>query len=291
MPEILYSKFSKDRQKKFQIATMIVEESGEKSVIKKAMHKEGEAHVRKMVESRELLSELFVNSGVEMCPCKEENGQVRFLFVEGESLEERIHRHSEANDYEALKEDYRFLAKIIFSAKGMHTFESSPAFEEIFGFPKFKEAQHSADISNVDMIPANLLLGKKCVLADYEWVFFFEIPLEFIYARSIFLQEAVCGLDKSQLEELYAIGRVDMEEVPVYYQMEVNFQEYVAGKGEKYALSHLYQKMHCKSYPVSEWDYKKQFFSIGIEGDTGEDKNQETGWKERKTGSQFEFYS
>ena len=41
MPEILYSKFSKDRQKKFQIATMIVEESGEKSVIKKAMHKEG----------------------------------------------------------------------------------------------------------------------------------------------------------------------------------------------------------------------------------------------------------
>ena len=103
MPEILYSKFSKDRQKKFQIATMIVEENGEKSVIKKAMHKEGEAHVRKMVESRELLSELFVNSGVEMCPCKEENGQVRFLFVEGESLEERIHRHSEANDYEALK--------------------------------------------------------------------------------------------------------------------------------------------------------------------------------------------
>lgn len=271
MPEILYSKFSKDRQKKFQIATMIVEENGEKSVIKKAMHKEGDAHVRKMVESRELLSELFINSGVEMCPCKEEKGQVRFLFVEGESLEERIHRHSEANDYEALKEDYRFLAKIIFSVKGMHTFESSPAFEEIFGFPKFKEAQHSADISNVDMIPANLLLGKKCVLADYEWVFFFEIPLEFIYARSIFLQEAVCNLDKSQLEELYAIGRVDMEEVPVYYQMEVNFQEYVAGKGEKYALSHLYQKMHCKSYPVSEWDYKRQFFSIGIEGDTGEE--------------------
>ena len=45
----------------------------------------------------------------------------------------------------------------------------------------------------------------------------------------------------------------------------------MAGKGEKYALSHLYQKMHCKSYPVSEWDYKKQFFSIGIEGDTGEE--------------------
>ena len=70
------------------------------------------------------------------------------------------------------------------------------------------------------------------------------------------MQEAVCGLDKSQLEELYAIGRVDMEEVPVYYQMEVNFQEHVAGKGEKYALSHLYQKMHCKSYHVSVWDYK-----------------------------------
>ena len=55
MPEILYSKFSKDRQKKFQIATMIVEENGEKSVIKKGMHKEGEANVIKMVDCRELV--------------------------------------------------------------------------------------------------------------------------------------------------------------------------------------------------------------------------------------------
>lgn len=266
MPKILYSKFSKDRQKKYQIATMIVEENGKKSVIKKAMHQEGQAHVKRMVESRQLLTELFLDSGIEMCPCVEEKDQVRFEFVEGESLEARIHRHAEKNDYEALKEDYRFLAKIIFSVKGMHVFEPGQAFEEIFGNPEFKEAQHAADISNVDMIPANLLLGERKILADYEWVFFFEIPLEFIYARSIFLQEAVCNLEKKQLEELYAIGRVDMEEVPVYYQMEVNFQEYVAGKGEKYALSHLYEKMHCKSYPVSRWDYKSQFFSICIEG-------------------------
>lgn len=274
MPNILYSKFSKDRQKKFQIATMIVEENGEKSVVKKAMCKEGLAHIKRMVESRQLLTELFFDSGIEMCPCVEEEDQVRFAFIEGESLEARIHRHAEENNYEALKEDYRFLSKIIFSVKGMHTFEPGQSFEEIFGKPQFKEAQHAADISNVDMIPANLLLGKKPVLADYEWVFFFEIPLEFIYARSIFLQEAVCGLDKKLLAELYSIGRVDIEEVPLYYQMEVNFQEYVAGKGEKYALSHLYEKMHCKSYPVSGWDYKSQFFSICIEG------YKEDGWEE-----------
>ena len=83
MPEILYSKFSKDRQEKISDCNDDCRRKWRKIGHKKAMHKEGEAHVRKMVESRELLSELFVNSGVEMCPCKEENGQVRFYLWRG----------------------------------------------------------------------------------------------------------------------------------------------------------------------------------------------------------------
>lgn len=113
MPEILYSKFSKDRQKKFQIATMIVEENGEKSVIKKRCIKRRSPCKKDGRIPRTAFGIIckFRCGNVSM---QRGNGQVRFLFVEGESLEERIHRHSEANDYEALKEDYRFLAKIIF---------------------------------------------------------------------------------------------------------------------------------------------------------------------------------
>ena len=100
------------------------------------------------------------------------------------------------------------------------------AFCEVFGHPALKEGLAAAEISNIDMIPGNLLLdGEKVWVADYEWVFPFAVPIAFIYARSVFLQEAASALTKEEQEELYAIGGISMEEIPVYYHMEECFQE------------------------------------------------------------------
>lgn len=61
------------------------------------------------------------------------------------------------------------------------------AFCEVFGHPALKEGLAAAEISNIDMIPGNLLLdGEKVWVADYEWVFPFAVPIAFIYARSVF---------------------------------------------------------------------------------------------------------
>lgn len=99
-------------------------------------------------------------------------------------------------------------------------------------------------------------------MADYEWVFPFAVPIAFIYARSVFLQEAASALTKEEQEELYAIGGISMEEIPVYYHMEECFQEFAAGKGEPNALATFYGKLHRHNYPLSIWEKEKMMYPV-----------------------------
>ena len=84
----------------------------------------------------------------------------------------------------------------------------------------------------------------------------------FIYARSVFLQEAASALTKEEQEELYAIGGISMEEIPVYYHMEECFQEFAAGKGEPNALATFYGKLHRHNYPLSIWEKEKMMYPV-----------------------------
>ena len=51
MRKVLYSKFSKDREKKYQIQTLILEQDGKKKILKKPIHEEGKAHLENMQKS------------------------------------------------------------------------------------------------------------------------------------------------------------------------------------------------------------------------------------------------
>ena len=193
MRKVLYTKFSRERRNEFQIMTRITEEDGIRRVWKLPLQKEGELHIRHMYENYRKLEHLYTYAGVQICPCEldEEKCALAFPFVEGESLETRISRHGKEKDFASLKKDYELLYQIIASAKGKKSFVETDAFCEVFGHPALKEGLAAAEISNIDMIPGNLLLdGEKVWVADYEWVFPFAVPIAFIYARSVFLQEA-----------------------------------------------------------------------------------------------------
>lgn len=267
MDKVLFSKFSKDRQKKFQIATLVAERESEKIIVKEAVHQESIGHLAKMAASCEKLKGVYTYPSLSICPCRADGSRVIFPFIHGISLENQIRIHADREEFDKIVEDYQMLWDIISTSAGMGFFKTSERFEDIFGELSLDRELHASEISNIDMIPSNILLNEAgCTVIDYEWVFDFQIPIEYIYARSIFLQEAVSGLGREQQRILYEIGKIDMEEIPAYYQMEVRFQEYVAGKGEKYALSHLYKKMHEKVYPIGLWDYKQQSFALKVEG-------------------------
>lgn len=265
MRKVLYTKFSRERRNEFQIMTRITEGDGIRRVWKLSLQKEGELHIRHMYENYRKLEHLYTYAGVQICPCEldEEKCALAFPFVEGESLETRISRHGKEKDFASLKKDYELLYQIIASAKGQKSFVETDAFCEVFGHPALKEGLAAAEISNIDMIPGNLLLdGEKVWVADYEWVFPFAVPIAFIYARSVFLQEAASALTKEEQEELYAIGGISMEEIPVYYHMEECFQEFAAGKGEPNALATFYGKLHRHNYPLSIWEKEKMMYPV-----------------------------
>ncbi|RHS94345.1 hypothetical protein DW915_04955 [Blautia sp. AM42-2] len=265
MRKVLYTKFSRERRNEFQIMTRITEEDGIRRVWKLPLQKEGELHIRHIYENYRKLEHLYAYADVQICPCEldEEKCALAFPFVEGESLETRISRHGKEKDFASLKKDYELLYQIIASAKGQKSFVETDAFCEVFGHPALKEGLAAAEISNIDMIPGNLLLdGEKVWVADYEWVFPFAVPIAFIYARSVFLQEAASALTKEEQEELYAIGGISMEEIPVYYHMEECFQEFAAGKGEPNALATFYGKLHRHNYPLSIWEKEKMMYPV-----------------------------
>ncbi len=275
MRKVLYTKFSRERRSEFQIMTRITEEDGIRRVWKLPLQKEGELHIRHMYENYKKLEHLYGFSGVQICPCKldEEKCALAFPFVEGESLETRISRHGKEKDFASLKKDYELLYQIISSAAGQKPFAETEAFCEVFGHPALKEGLTAAELSNIDMIPGNLLLdGDKIWVADYEWVFPFAVPGAFIYARSIFLQEAASALSEEEQAELYGIAGISMEEVPVYYHMEECFQEYAAGKGEPNALATFYGKLHRHNYPVSLWEKEKMMYPVILTQTAPEEK-------------------
>ena len=78
----IYSKITKERRKQFQIETYIMKDGEQRLVVKRALAKDGVAHIRKMSDYYEKNKD----EGI-LCPSKliSEN-EIAFEFLTGESL-------------------------------------------------------------------------------------------------------------------------------------------------------------------------------------------------------------
>lgn len=289
MNKVLYAKFSRERSVPFQIATLISEENGKKAVTKQALAREAAPHVGKLPESYEKLQKLYTYPNLRICPCyAETEDRVSFPFITGKSMETVLTEHIQAGEFEKVKGDVQLLWDILASSE-LEQFQVSGEFAEVFGTVKVPAGQRAAKFSNLDMIFANILVedqadvqtiraasGQRSVqeeensplyyLVDYEWVFDFMVPISFIFARSLLLHGAFQTLSREQQEELYAIGGVRPEDVPVYYGMEVSFQKYVVGKDELYVLSKLYPRMKTCSFFLDYWNTAHVYYAVQVLG-------------------------
>lgn len=276
MNQIIYAKYSRERRKEFQISTAILEnEKGERSVEKRALHREGAAHVEAMARNFPRLKESCRYPGLSVCPCAMQGEEaVSFPFITGKNLDQIITEHVEAGNFQAVMEDAALLWRILSSQEGLAPFAPTPEFEKMFGEVRLPEGLTAAPLSNLDMIFSNLLVsGDTCWLTDYEWVFDFPIPISFLFARSLMLHGNLQTLEKEQLARLYAIGGVKMEEVPLYFDMEVRFQKYVTGEDESNVLSKLYPRMKTCCFFLDYWNTEHVYYRVkllGVPKDGGE---------------------
>lgn len=277
MENTIYAKYSRERRRNFQISTSILEDENKKrSVIKKALQPEASGHVLAMAKNAGNLQKMYTASGLQVCPCKvKDDCSVEFAYINGKNMDQLLTEHIEQGNFEQVREDVQFLWDVLRKAPDIQKFETSEGFQEIFGTPVLPEGMLASPLSNLDMVFSNIIVGGQKVLTDYEWVFDFMIPISFLFARSLFLHGKFQTLPEERKAQLYAIGGVKLEEIPLYHQMEVAFQQYVTGKDELYVLSKMYRELGTHCYFVKDWDPSDAYFYIELVGTTKENPSQQ----------------
>ena len=146
-----YAKYSTDRDDKFSVMTKIVEDNGNKYVIKSAVSPKGITHIKNMKESYDKLTERFLFSGLKfnkILDYNEEKGEIRFEFVEGRTLESLLDECVRNKDKE------KFVAY----------------FEKFKFFAYYNEDK---DIVDDDLIFSNIIINNdEWTAIDYEWTRF-----------------------------------------------------------------------------------------------------------------------
>lgn len=231
-PEIDYVKFSNERDPLFALRTDICEENGQKYVRKLPSDERAAGHVKNLQSIYREMATLYGREGLELNHCSSDEEGVRLEFLHGETLEEYLDKLLEQGRTEELEKTFfNYLEKI----KNIHnteTFRKTQEFIKVFGDVDPEGELRCSGMSNIDLVPANILICKEriCVI-DYEWTFRFPVPAEFIIFRSVHYYLESDG-KRRMLKDLDFYGKagISPENQKIYEEMERNFQTYMQGK-------------------------------------------------------------
>ena len=119
MKEVLFTKYSNERDPRFAIRTSIIEDSkkNKRYVEKTAVTKEAEGHVQNMLVAYEKLSEYYKGTDVQFSKCKIKNGVAVFDYIDGNSLGDKFEKLVENEDYKGILELYKSFEDIVKKGK------------------------------------------------------------------------------------------------------------------------------------------------------------------------------
>lgn len=231
--EISYVKFSNERESAFAIRTEICKDRDGKRYVRKSPVSDcAWKHIQNLSMFFEGLRESYAKENLELNVCSADRDGVRFEYLEGETLEERLDKLLEEGKTDELEKlFFTYIDKI----RRIHTTESfviTPEFRQVFGNVYPKDECRCAKMSDIDLVPANILIGRERVsVIDYEWTFCFPIPCNFILYRMIHYYLESDG-KRRELKKLgfFEKAGITPKEQEIYAQMELNFQKYLEGK-------------------------------------------------------------
>lgn len=247
-----YAKYNRLRAPKYQICTRIITDTdGTKYVEKQALRTEANEHIRALLENRRKLLALS-DSVVPVEVLEQSDGRINFPFVRGKGLIETINKN--LSNMERLKEAIEdALARMFdFRPDAYVDFVPTDAFSQVFGVETFslrtRQRIVSLKATNIDTIFENYIVEEstgECVILDYEWVFDFPVPLDYLKYRTIYYYYSkfngyLAGRisEAAFLEEFGITGEMAEQ----FAKMENGFQQYVHGENRKYIYTTNYQK-------------------------------------------------
>ncbi|RFZ80881.1 glycosyltransferase [Lacrimispora amygdalina] len=249
MKKINFVKYNKTRREAFQIRTSLVEENGLPYVEKSALTAEGIPHIRSFEEKYRNLKEQNQGLNVADVTVSADGTTARFSFLKGETYAELLGREIQNGKVPeaSLEEGISMILKV--HDDYMTPFHVTEEFEEVFGVLPDTGEQIKRDWafkhSNIDCLFENIMMtedGPYCL--DYEWVFSFPVPVNFIKFRVLyyFYEQYKSILSYDSMEAFMEEQGVDRELIGIYEDMERHFQEYVHGENQQiYLLNYMHE--------------------------------------------------
>lgn len=244
----VYAKFSNERDRRFAIRTEIAKNAeGNLEVRKFPVTEEATEHIRKLETIYTELKKLYEKAGIDVNKCYSSHRENRYVadfeFLKGITLEEKLDTLLKEGRTKELEE---LLFTYIDKIKQIHekeNFSKTPEFIQVFGDVNLKQNLKCAPISNIDFLPANIILEKeKASVIDYEWTFFFPIPSQFLVYRLIhYYLESDGKRENLKKLDFYNKAGITEEDCKIYSDMEKNFQSYMLGTHT--AMLDLYDKI------------------------------------------------
>lgn len=241
MDKVIFSKCSLERKDCYKIITKITQNKDSKKVYKSAVNDHANDHINQMSAFYETHKQI---SGIKFAPCnKIKNGIVEFDFIEGDSLQALIENHFTECNYDAVVLDFKRMKDLLLQQGKIEKFQLSQEFIDIFGNVEINENFLAIKDADIDMLAENIILSKEadCII-DYEWNFPFLIPIKYILYRCLFYNSVYNGLPQSYKDMIMELYEISSDELDVFLNMEMNFQNHVSGV----SLEELYNKMGQK---------------------------------------------
>lgn len=236
-----YIKYNRTRKEAFQIRTIIFGKP--RRVEKTALAADGAEHIASFKEKCIGLNRQHLNLKFAMPAVAD--GSAGFPYIVGHTLSEQLGQA--VRDGQAPVDTVKEAMETVLAADPscLQPFQVTPEFARVFGeLPgKGLEGSESLQVSNIDMLFENILLGEETYCLDYEWVFFFPVPLEYVKYRMLFYfyrQYRSLLTAYGQAEDWLKEFGITKEAASLYEDMEKSFQVYVHGENQKIYLENFY---------------------------------------------------
>ena len=271
MREIIYVKFSNERNKKYRIKTKIIIDNGIKYVEKSAYGEEAQKHILNMVENYSKLKNCY-GGRVLLNKCELNGKNARFEFIEGETLSKRIDSLLIADKADIAIDEIVKYFNIVTDVKPIIKFEKTEGFCDVFGNVEFEREYESCPISNIDIVFDNIILNNGYNLIDYEWTFDFPVPIKYLMYRAV--QNFICSNPRRSViveNGIFDKLNISADEASVFDKMETNFQSYVSK--DSFVTRKFYDKLDVKNYFAVDWVLKNEVqsnrYAVEIYSDKG----------------------
>lgn len=164
-----------------------------------------------------------------------ENHVLKYPYLKGRSLESVL--TGKLGNVDGLIEEFKGIIRKYFcvNEEYLESFVPTDGYREFFGDRYVSAGKKALKVTNVDMLLQNLILEEnRVVCIDYEWVFDFPVPAEFVIYRcaEIFYKKyQMYIMHKYNLIQFLTALGIGERDIPVYESMNRCFYNVTDGDG------------------------------------------------------------